>query len=483
MLDSMASTIHRRLRDLRGRMAGERDKSARPASLEPIELDPTEPMATVAERLDIGAGRSVTGPMLDHDIDLADLPQLLASFAEHARRRGQRLFVQLPGRCIRTTLESLDEQRSEIASRPRFRSLLVGQDDRIVENVAIELWKRADRAFRSLSDDNPVRLFIPDASPRPGGPARVEASFDEPIDVVYTWVDSNDPGWRAMAADHLDLDALEHDLYTPGDELRYSLRSVEVFAPWVRRIHILSNCSPPSWLQLSDRVRWVDHHEVAGPELLPLFNSGAIDTLLHRIPDLAEHFLYLNDDFLLWDSVRPSTFFESDGRSIAHLAMNSSVLYLEQLVESGRAMPTQSSRVNAARLLEQRFGVYPTRLHGHAPYALRRSALAEMEREFAAEIARTRASRTRQRSDVSFIAYLYHHVGHARGSVAYADAPKSFVTLQNYRRSGTERALRTAPFVCFQDSRGSATDTAYQTFKRDALEAALPLPSSAERAG
>ena len=284
--------------------------------------------------------------------------------------------------------------------------------------------------------------------------------------------------WRATTSTSIDLD---DDLYTPGDELRYSLRSVEVFAPWVDRIHVLSNCAPPAWFQASDHVRWVDHHEVAEPELLPLFNSGAIDTLLHRIPDLSEHFLYLNDDFLLWDSVTPSTFYDWDGRSIARLAMNSSVIYLQQLVEAGTAAPSQHSRVNAARLLEQRIGLFHSRVHGHVPYALRRSAMEELERAFGAEMAATRSSRTRQPSDVSFIAYLYHHYGHARGRVIYAEAPASFVTFQNYRRSGSRRALHTAAFVCFQDSRGSATDEAYRSFRSQALVTALPLPSMAER--
>ena len=44
------------------------------------------------------------------------------------------------------------------------------------------------------------------------------------------------------------------------------------------------------------------------PEGLPLFNSHAIEAWLHRIPGLAEQFVYFNDDFMLWDSVSPSTF-------------------------------------------------------------------------------------------------------------------------------------------------------------------------------
>jgi len=445
----------------------------------PTALGPTAPIAALAERLDIGASAFVAGPRHACDIDVVELPALLVSVAHHAAARDLDAYIQLPGRCLLLTVELAAQRLDDIGGRPRLR-LLLTHDERCQENIAIELWKQASRAYRSLSDDSSTRLSVAGATPPRRGPARTENSFDEPIDVVYTWVDSNDPGWRAMASEHLDLDALEQDLYTSSDELRYSLRSVETFAPWVNHVFVLSNCGPPSWFRPTDRVTWVDHREVAKPELLPLFNSGAIDTFLHHIPGLSEHFLYLNDDFLLWDGVTPATFFTDDGRSIARLAMSSSVIYLQQLVENGTATPSQHSRVNAARLLEDRFGVFQTRVHGHVPYAMRRSAMETLERDFAAEMAETRASRTRQPGDTAFIAYLYHHVGQARGEVLYAEAPASFVTLQNYRRAPLQRALRSAPFVCFQDSRGSATDADYQSFKRKTLEAALPLPSSAE---
>ena len=51
----------------------------------------------------------------------------------------------------------------------------------------------------------------------------------------------------------------------------------------------------------------VDHREVfAGYEqFLPTFSSRAIESMLWRIPDLSERFLYLNDDFMLLRPVTP----------------------------------------------------------------------------------------------------------------------------------------------------------------------------------
>ena len=48
-------------------------------------------------------------------------------------------------------------------------------------------------------------------------------------------------------------------------------------------------------------VRLVDHREIfrGHKELLPTFNSLAIESMVWRIKGLAERFLYFNDDVML----------------------------------------------------------------------------------------------------------------------------------------------------------------------------------------
>ena len=58
----------------------------------------------------------------------------------------------------------------------------------------------------------------------------------------------------------------------------------------------------------------VPHREIFGDTgRLPTFNSQAIESRLHRIPGLAEHFLYLNDDVFLGRPVPPEMFFTPGG--------------------------------------------------------------------------------------------------------------------------------------------------------------------------
>jgi len=63
-----------------------------------------------------------------------------------------------------------------------------------------------------------------------------------------------------------------------------------------------------------DRIRVVDHSEIfrGFEENLPTFNSSTILSVLWRIDDLAENFLFLNDDFALLQPVKPTDFFIDD---------------------------------------------------------------------------------------------------------------------------------------------------------------------------
>lgn len=88
---------------------------------------------------------------------------------------------------------------------------------------------------------------------------------------------------------------------------RYSLRSLEVNAPWIRHIYIVTNGQVPAWLDTSNpRVSIIPHHLIfPNRSVLPTFSSLAIEFNLHRIPNLSETFLYFNDDVFLGRPVTP----------------------------------------------------------------------------------------------------------------------------------------------------------------------------------
>jgi hypothetical protein len=156
-----------------------------------------------------------------------------------------------------------------------------------------------------------------------GSVARLEAfqeqsgSGREKIDVVYTWVDGSDPSFLEALKKFGDGEPTSSDPFVAGarrfrdnNELRYSLRSLEAYAPWVDRVFLVTNGVLPKWIDTSHpRLQLVSHHEIfPNPEDLPTFSSCAIETHLHRIPTLSRRFLYLNDDYFLGRSTRIEDF-------------------------------------------------------------------------------------------------------------------------------------------------------------------------------
>ncbi|MEQ8878008.1 MAG: Stealth CR1 domain-containing protein [Cyclobacteriaceae bacterium] len=142
------------------------------------------------------------------------------------------------------------------------------------------------------------------------------------IDVVYTWVNGDDPDYLKIynqyAATPKDLNPERiRDIY---QLLRYSLRSLEKFAPWVNHIYLVTmRPQIPEWLNVDHpKITVVHHDEIFNPEDIPTFNYNVIESYLHRIPGLSDQFIYLNDDFLFGNLVTPDDFFSPEGKVLIH---------------------------------------------------------------------------------------------------------------------------------------------------------------------
>ncbi len=135
------------------------------------------------------------------------------------------------------------------------------------------------------------------------------------IDFVITWVDMNDPAWQADFNRYAHRKGNSSNGTSPArfrdhGLLRYWFRGVETFAPWVRKIHFVTCGQQPSWLATHHpKLHLVRHADIIPQQFLPTYNSGVIERYLHRIPGLAEHFVYFNDDFFIVRPVPQERFF------------------------------------------------------------------------------------------------------------------------------------------------------------------------------
>lgn len=132
------------------------------------------------------------------------------------------------------------------------------------------------------------------------------------IDFVLPWLDNTDPAWQSTYRQYASAQDGEMSVrYRDWGWLRYWLRSVEQYAPWVHRIFIVSMNPQPDWLDSNHpKIVWLHHSDFIPAEFLPTFNANTIELNLHRIKDLSEHFVYFNDDMLLNAAVEPSYYFQ-----------------------------------------------------------------------------------------------------------------------------------------------------------------------------
>ena len=139
-----------------------------------------------------------------------------------------------------------------------------------------------------------------------------EKPMNQPIDFVVTWVDGNDPAWRAEKALYTpsSVKGNSNARYREWNQFMYWFRAVEKYAPWVRYVHLVTWGHLPPWLNTNHpKLKIVNHKDYIPEKYLPTFSSIPIELNIHRIPGLSEHFVYFCDDFYLSRPVDPDDFF------------------------------------------------------------------------------------------------------------------------------------------------------------------------------
>ncbi|KAF8949342.1 Xanthine phosphoribosyltransferase 1, partial [Haplosporangium bisporale] len=159
------------------------------------------------------------------------------------------------------------------------------------------------------------------------------------IDTVYTWVNGSDPQLQAVKKQYQDASSFFQTSPPRGrnsrgrnrgdqtanrfrdmDELKYSIRSLyENGRELGGKIHVLTtDIDPqssgtgqvPSWLDLDaakGNLTLVHHASIfEDSTALPTFNSLAIESQIHHVPNLTDVFMYLNDDVFLGTRTLPA---------------------------------------------------------------------------------------------------------------------------------------------------------------------------------
>lgn len=315
-----------------------------------------------------------------------------------------------------------------------------------------------------------------------------QAPFDKPIDVVYTWVDGADPAWIAQRNEYMSYSSNvklktsdNYARFISNDELKYSLRSVDAFMPWVNHIYVVTSGQVPEWLDMNNnRISIVAHNEIFNnQQCLPTFNSHAIESQIHHIPGLAENFLYMNDDFFIGKTLKKEVFYTNDGSTRFVLSERS----YEDDLSSG--LPINIAAANNNDLLFEKFGMRARLKFKHVAHPQKRSILDRIELEHSEQVAQTAAARFRSATDLSIPSALAHYYGLALGTAISTEASYKYIDM-----GSADAQLKLAKFLwsprpqmfCLNQVSGDEEELARQNkAMTHFLRIAFPWKSSYEK--
>lgn len=329
------------------------------------------------------------------------------------------------------------------------------------------------------------------------------------IDFVILWVDGNDPEWKKELEQYSVNSSGDKSRvrFRDWDNLHYIFRAFEQFTSWVRKIHFVTWGHIPAWLDIENpKLNIVKHSDYMDTKNLPLFNANPIEINLHKIEDLAEKFVFFNDDFFLTAKVSKERFFQknlpcdslvsnaiSSSSGVGHFVLNNleiinrhfskkEAIYSSPFKWFNYKYGTDILR-NLALLPWPRFTGF---VDPHQPQPFLKSTFEEIWEKEQKLMEKTSASKFRNCNDVN--QYLFRYWQLCKGNfVPVSMKDTHYVTLgMDGLRSGKVTGLITSgkyPMICLNDGESIRTEEEFEEAKiiiKDALEAILPDKSSFE---
>lgn len=244
-----------------------------------------------------------------------------------------------------------------------------------------------------------------------------------PVDIVYLWCDSSDKKWLEKKSNELkkygkilDNDSVGECRFIDNNELKYSLRSLEKYAPWINNIFIVTDSQVPDWLDTTNpKIKMVSHNEILPPDALPTFNASAIEAALHKIPDLSEYFLFANDDMFFGNFVDKTFFFnKQDGQPVFRFSKRRLINKLYKHLYGYMVS-------SAYRLVKNKFGESCPRFPHHNIDAYRKSDIEKCYSEFEEGFEKTARQKFREKECIQRSVYEYYALAQNHGQAKVVD--------------------------------------------------------------
>jgi hypothetical protein len=318
------------------------------------------------------------------------------------------------------------------------------------------------------------------------------------IDFVIAWVDGNDENWIQKKKEY--TSGTENTVfYRDWGLLPYLFRSIELYAPWVHHVYLVTDRQIPQWLNTDcAKLSVIDHREFIPVQYLPTFNSHTIELNMHRIKGLTEQFVYFNDDFFLCNPCRKSDFFRN-GMPVDEGSLNGingrdelfAGIQFSNLSLMNRHYSTADCRAHIGKWLRLEYGknllrtllLLPfQRLQGiynpHGPMPLLKTTCEEVWKRDRDILDATCKCKERQADNVSVYCYRYEQL--LSGNFVPHKSANSYHCVDE-PIAQIERAMQKAHSICINDVPLSSREYIRKKRKlQNMMERKFPSKSSFE---
>ena len=300
------------------------------------------------------------------------------------------------------------------------------------------------------------------------------------IDAVIAWVDGSDPALIKRQQKYLkfelnkNIPGAEKTRFNSLNEIKYCLISILKFAPYLRKIFIVTDQQDPNIYPLVQKhfpkrvsdIHVVDHQEIfeGFESFLPTFNSICISNMLWKIKGLSDHFIYFNDDVFIVRPTNPSTFFKNNKPVLRgkwrlppyeRILWDKSKYFFEKLfmgVEKEKTPSFQINQWNAAKLQGFNFRFF---ISGHVPLALNKKKLEEFFTNNPEILKQNIIYRFRSYNQFNTVS-LANHIEYNKGNLNVVSSNALYI--KPYKRNGdyilkkfsNYQKDKEILFICFQ---------------------------------
>jgi Stealth protein CR2, conserved region 2/Stealth protein CR1, conserved region 1/Stealth protein CR4, conserved region 4 len=303
----------------------------------------------------------------------------------------------------------------------------------------------------------------------------------EKIDIVYLWVDGNDPVWRKKRQASLNkLNAKNRSgiakygnvegRFRDNGELRYSLRALERYFPDCGHVYVVTDAQTPTWLQqsatTSAQITVIDHTDLIPAAQLPTFDSANIESYIHRIPKLSERFFYLNDDVFFGAPVDLKAWFNKDGKDGIFVGWSDDLPVTDESLQ-----PDATALENACRLsvqwLKAHFAhkkpfEHTYRTFAHSPRPMLKSMLLALETEAADLFESVRSTVFRAWDKPTIVSDFVMRWALVNGKATVRDYTHAYISTGDVLETDQLKDLLNADgqldFFCINDTTDDAND-------------------------